>query len=195
MAGGDAGVAWMRDIALEIAQGGGLRFKLGPVQQRAGEGLPQAGVGARGRITPLNPAPEISEAIIERSLALVAMMGHEPIAEAIEAGADVILAGRASDTALFAAVPLMRKSRSPDRPGTPPKILECGTASTVQRKRPDSIFAWGARRSVSISSRSTRTRAARRRASPRTRSTRMPIQSSSPSRVARSIPRSANTRP
>src|SRR3546814_16939292 len=22
------------------------------------------------------------------------------------------------------------------------KILECGTASTVQRKRPDSIFAW-----------------------------------------------------
>jgi hypothetical protein len=68
-------------------------------------------------------------------------MGHEPIANAVEAGAQVVLAGRATDTSLFAAVPMLRGA------GAGPawhaaKTLECGTASTVQRRRPDSIFAW-----------------------------------------------------
>jgi ribosome modulation factor len=69
------------------------------------------------------------------------MMGHEPLAAALERGAQVILAGRASDTSLFSTVPLMKGA------GAGPawhaaKILECGTACTVIRKRPDSIMAW-----------------------------------------------------
>ena len=52
------------------------------------------------------------------------MMGHEPLAKAIDQGAQVILAGRASDTSLFSTVPLMRGA------GAGPawhaaKILEC----------------------------------------------------------------------
>ncbi|WP_372614011.1 acyclic terpene utilization AtuA family protein, partial [Halomonas sp.] len=95
----------------------------------------------QGKIAPLEPAPVLDEDVIERSEHIVGMMGHEPIAAAIEDGAEVVLAGRASDTSLFAAVPLMYGA------GAGPawhaaKILECGTASTVQRKRPDSIFAW-----------------------------------------------------
>jgi hypothetical protein len=68
-------------------------------------------------------------------------MGAEPFMKALEAGADVILAGRASDTAIFAALPIMR--------GIPEgiawhaaKILECGAASVVMRKTPDCMFAW-----------------------------------------------------
>jgi len=140
MAGGDDGVAWMRDIALEIAREEGLKFRLGLIRSEQDKGFLKEEL-REGRITPLNPAPEISEAIIDRSSHIVAMMGHEPITEAIEAGADVILAGRASDTALFAAVPLMRKA-DPGSAWHAAKVLECGTASTVQRKRPDSIFAW-----------------------------------------------------
>ena len=56
-------------------------------------------------------------------------------------GAEVILAGRSSDTAIFAALPEMR--------GIPSgiawhaaKILECGAASVVQRRTPDCMFAW-----------------------------------------------------
>ena len=140
MAGGDAGVAWMQDIALEIAREQGLSFRLALIRSEQDKSyLTQR--FREGRITPLNPAPPLSEATIARSAHIVGMMGHEPIAAALEAGANVVLAGRASDTSLFATVPLMRGA------GAGPawhaaKVLECGTASTVQRKRPDSIFAW-----------------------------------------------------
>ena len=69
------------------------------------------------------------------------MMGAEPFIRALEQGADVVLAGRASDTAIFASVPLMR--------GFPAglawhaaKILECGAAAVVNRKSPDCMFVW-----------------------------------------------------
>jgi Acyclic terpene utilisation family protein AtuA len=138
--GGDAGVDWMRDIALEIAREEGLPFKLALVRSEQDKGYLKRRL-REGRILPLNPAPPISEAVIDRSAHIVGMMGHEPIARAIEHGAEVVLAGRASDTSLFATVPLMRGV------GAGPawhaaKILECGTACVVQRKRPDSIMAW-----------------------------------------------------
>jgi Acyclic terpene utilisation family protein AtuA len=138
--GGDAGVDWMRDIALEIAREEGLNFRMALVRSEQDKGYLKRRL-KQGRILPLNPAPPISEAVIERSAHIVGMMGHEPLAAAIEQGAQVVLAGRASDTSLFATVPLMRGV------GAGPawhaaKILECGTACVVQRKRPDSIMAW-----------------------------------------------------
>jgi hypothetical protein len=138
--GGDAGVDWMRDITLEIAREEGLKFKLALVRSEQDKGYLKRRL-REGRILPLNPAPPISEAVIDRSAHIVGMMGHEPLAAAIEQGAQVVLAGRASDTSLFATVPLMHGV------GAGPawhaaKILECGTACVVQRKRPDSIMAW-----------------------------------------------------
>jgi hypothetical protein len=137
---GDAGVDWMRDIALEIAREEGLRFRLALVRSEQDKAYLKRRL-REGRIIPLNPAPPISEQVIDRSSHIVGMMGHEPIAAAIEGGAQVVLAGRASDTSLFSTVPLIRGA------GAGPawhaaKILECGTACVVQRKRPDSIMAW-----------------------------------------------------
>lgn len=139
-AGGDAGVDWMVDITEEIAREEGLRFRLATVRSEQDKEYLKRRY-REGRVTPLNPAPPISEAIIDRSAHIVGMMGHAPIADALEKGADIVLCGRASDTSLFATVPIMRGS------GAGPawhaaKILECGTAATVIRKRPDSIMAW-----------------------------------------------------
>ena len=138
--GGDAGVDWMRDIALEIAREEGLKFKLALVRSEQDKGYLKRRL-AEGRITPLDPAPEISDAVIDRSSHIVGMMGHEPIANAIEQGAQVILAGRASDTSLFSTVPLM-KGAGAGAAWHAAKILECGTACVVQRKRPDCLMAW-----------------------------------------------------
>ncbi len=140
MAGGDSGVDWMRDIVLEIAREEGYRFRLALVRSEQDKEYLKKRY-REGRILPLKPAPPLSEEIIERSAHIVAVMGHEPIEAAINGGAQVVLCGRATDTSLFAAVPLMMGA------GAGPawhaaKTLECGTASTVQRKRPDSIFAW-----------------------------------------------------
>jgi hypothetical protein len=94
-----------------------------------------------GRVKPLSPAPHFDEAAIDRSAHIVGMMGAEPFMRALEAGADVVLAGRASDTAIFAALPALR--------GIPEgiawhaaKILECGAAAVVNRRTPDCMFAW-----------------------------------------------------
>jgi hypothetical protein len=140
MAGGDAGVDWMRDIVLEIARENGYTFRLALIRSEQDKAYLKRRY-REGRILPLQPAPPLSEAIIDQSAHIVGVMGYEPIAAAIRKGAHVVLAGRATDTALFATVPLMQGA------GAGPawqaaKTLECGTASTVQRKRPDSIFAW-----------------------------------------------------
>jgi hypothetical protein len=67
------------------------------------------------------------------------MMGHEPIVAALQQGADVVLAGRATDTAVAAAVPLLF--------GMPPgptwhaaKIVECGGQCTTD-PRSGGVFA------------------------------------------------------
>jgi len=138
--GGDAGVDWMVDIAQEIAREDGLHFRMATVRSEQDKEYLKRRYRL-GRITPLNPAPPISEEIIDRSSHIVGMMGHKPIAAAIEQGAEVVLCGRASDTSLFSTVPLMQGA------GAGPawhaaKILECGTACVVNRKRPDSLMAW-----------------------------------------------------
>jgi hypothetical protein len=57
-------------------------------------------------------------------------MGHDPIVAALEAGADVVLAGRATDTSMVAAVALMH-----GLPGGPAwhaaKTVECGGQCTT----------------------------------------------------------------
>jgi hypothetical protein len=138
--GGDDGVDWMRDITLEIAKEEGLGFKLALVRSEQDKSYLKRRL-REGRIKPLRPAPPISDEVIDRSTHIVGMMGCEPIAAAIEQGAEVILAGRASDTSLFSTVPLM-KGADAGAAWHAAKILECGTACVVQRKRPDSIMAW-----------------------------------------------------
>jgi hypothetical protein len=138
--GGDAGLDGVRDIVLDIAKEEGLRFRAALIRSEQDKGYLKRRL-AEGRILPLDPAPPLDEGVIDRSAHIVGAMGHEPIAAAIEAGAQVVLCGRATDTSLFAAVPVMRGA------GEGPawhaaKTLECGTAATAFRKRPDSIFAW-----------------------------------------------------
>ena len=139
-AGGDIQLALVRRLVEEIAAAEGLSFKLALIhsEQRKdylGKRL------AQDRIKPLWPAPTFDQGVIDRSTHIVGMMGAEPFIRALDAGADVVIAGRASDTAIFAAVPLML--------GFPPgpawhaaKILECGAAAVVNRRTPDCMFAW-----------------------------------------------------
>jgi hypothetical protein len=84
---------------------------------------------AEQRIRPLFPAPPISEQVIDSSH-IVGMMGTEPIQAAVAAGAEVVLAGRASDSALYAAIPLTLGA-DPGLSWHAAKTLECGAACAV----------------------------------------------------------------
>ena len=121
-------VAFFRDIAEEIAEENGLSFRLGLIDSEQDKAYLVEKLRA-GRIRPLGRRPELTEDVIERASHIVGMMGAEPWQKALDLGADIVIGGRSSDAALFAAVPLMR--------GFPPaqswhmaKTIECGATVT-----------------------------------------------------------------
>ncbi|MFE9723364.1 acyclic terpene utilization AtuA family protein [Streptomyces sp. NPDC005794] len=130
--GRDIGVDWVANIARTIAAEEKLHFKLGLIySDQPPERLRE--LYDAGRITPLANTPEIDRELFERSHT-VAMMGVEPIQEALKDGCEVILAGRASDTALFAAVPHL-KGADPGLTWHMAKTIECGAACAIPRPR------------------------------------------------------------
>src|SRR5882672_3259062 len=138
--GNDVQLEGVHQLVREIAAAEGLNFKLALIHSEQKKDYLKKRL-REGRVKALDPAPHFDEATIDRSEHIVGMMGADPFIRALENGADVVIAGRASDTAIFASVPIMR--------GFPEalawhagKILECGAASVVQRKTPDCMFAW-----------------------------------------------------
>lgn len=67
---------------------------------------------AAGRVHPLGPVPPLTDAAIDASTHIVAMAGAAPFIRALDAGADVILAGRCTDPAIYAGL-AMRMGASP----------------------------------------------------------------------------------
>jgi len=127
--GTDAGVDWVAAIAREIARAEGLALTIARIY---GEQDPAALLPLleAGRIRPLPPAGPLDAGTLLGCSHVVGVLGLEPIAAALDAGANLVLAGRATDTALIAAVPLMR-----GRPAGPAwhgaKIAECGGLCTT----------------------------------------------------------------
>src|SRR5580700_5244954 len=124
-AGGDVHVDWALEIAREIVAEHHLTLRTAVIYAEQDKAYLKR-LLQQNRILPLDPAPTISEGIIDSSSRIVGMMGVEPLQRAVADGADFVLAGRCSDSALFAAIPLMQ--------GFPPglawhagKVSECGT--------------------------------------------------------------------
>lgn len=128
--GCDQALDWTRDIALEIAHEHGLSPRIAVLYS---EQEPQqiARSAADGKVTPLAPMTSAAPELFSSCERIVALMGPEPYAAALEAGADIVLGGRTTDTAVLATVPLMRGA------GAGPawhagKVAECGALCTVR---------------------------------------------------------------
>src|SRR5258706_12913294 len=124
-AGGDVHVDGVLGIVREIVAENNLKLRTAVIYAEQNNSYLK-NLLKHDRIVPLNPAPSISDNVIDRSSRIVGMMGVEPLQQAIRHGADFVLAGRCSDSPLFAAIPVMR--------GFPPglawhagKVSECGT--------------------------------------------------------------------
>lgn len=107
---GTAGAAPHLDQTLEmvrrIAREDGLRFRLAGIRADIDKTLVKA-ARAAGRLEPLGKIAPLDDAEIDRIEHLVGQMGTEAFCRALAGEADVIVAGRACDTAVFAAVPAM----------------------------------------------------------------------------------------
>lgn len=125
-------------IIREISSEEGLHFKLAWIP--ADISKPDlAGWLNAGRVTSLDGMPPLQADDIETSDNIVGQMGVEAFIRAIEKGADVIVAGRACDTGIFASLPIIL--------GFPPglsihmaKIVECASLCCIPGGR-DTIMA------------------------------------------------------
>ena len=127
--GSDFGVDYMAEICTEICAEESLQFKIAKIYTGQGPEKMQE-MYQQGRIRPLEAAPEVSLDTFGECTNIVAVAGAEPFMEALESGADIVLCGRASDTAVIAALPIMRGCNiAAAWHGA--KIAECGALCTT----------------------------------------------------------------
>lgn len=122
-AGARPHVDWTADIIREIAREDGLSFRLAVIGSDVPKETLLSALGT-GDLTPLPPGPPAREEDIANSSHVVAQMGVEPLIRALDLGAEVVLAGRAYDPAVFAALP-MRQGYDAGLALHLGKILEC----------------------------------------------------------------------
>jgi hypothetical protein len=125
--GSDRGVDQFVRLIREIAAEHRLApFKLAAIyaEQRV-EDL-AARLAAGQRISGLDGRPDADAALLGRTSRVVAVMNAEPIRRALRQGAEVVIAGRSSDCALFAA-PLLEAGFDPGIAYYTGKLMECAS--------------------------------------------------------------------
>ena len=98
---------WCHQIVLEIAREEKLSFRMAVIPTDIDKATVHAALD-EGRIEPLELVPPLTHAAIDATPHIVAQIGVEPFIRALEAGAQVVLAGRAYDPACFSALPIMK---------------------------------------------------------------------------------------
>lgn len=116
------------EITQEIMKEEGLTGKIAKVySQQDPEVLKRK--WDEGKIHALEGAPAITKETFDECDNIVALMGSEPFMEALKNGADIVLCGRTTDTAIMAAVPLlMGCDTAAAWHGA--KVAECGSQCT-----------------------------------------------------------------
>lgn len=126
------------EVLHEVARRRDLHFRLAVIhadleKQTALDAL------AEGRITPCGPSGELTPERIVSCTHLVGQMGTGPIIRALEQEADVVVVGRCCDTAIFAAMPILR-GFDPALAMHLAKIAECGTLCAQPGGANDSLI-------------------------------------------------------
>jgi hypothetical protein len=132
-AGGDKNVDWTRDIVLEVAAELDIKPRIALLYSEQSKAVIKA-KNTAGKIRPLAPLGALDDSTIDACDHIVAAMGPEPYIAALESGADIILGGRTTDTAVLASFALMKGA--PQGPSWHAgKICECGAQCTVYPTR------------------------------------------------------------
>lgn len=124
LAGARPHVAWTLDILGEVAREKGLGFRLAVIYADQEKSYVRRALKG-GRVAPFPGAPALTPSAIDACGPLVAQMGAEPLIEALDNGADVIVAGRSCDSAIFASYAIW-KGFDRGLALHMGKILECG---------------------------------------------------------------------
>jgi len=127
--GADTAVDWLYDITVELAAELGQSLRVARLYSGQ-NGAEMTKALAADQIVPLPGAPEISADVLASCSNIVALAGAEQIQAALATGADIVIAGRTTDTAIIAALPLLNS----DHAGAAwhgAKVGECGAIATT----------------------------------------------------------------
>ena len=117
-------VDWMEEITIELAEELGQSLKIAKLYCEQNIDFLKNKLKIN-KIFPLEPAPTLNVNLLDDLSHVVALAGAEQVIEAINTGADIILAGRTTDTAIISALPLMN-GVDPGSAWHGAKIAECG---------------------------------------------------------------------
>ncbi len=138
--GGAPHLEWNKKIIEEIARENGLHFKLATINAE----IPKEYIMSelkKGKVQPLHPAPELTEEELAQTTRVVGQMGVEPIIKALEGGALVVLAGRAYDPSVFAAL-AVKEGYDKGLAIHMGKILECASIAATPGSGSDCMFGY-----------------------------------------------------
>jgi hypothetical protein len=139
MAGGDANLAWMVDVAKEVfAEQGVADWKVATISGQVDNQLVLDELVA-GRLRSLGHMPPLSEDAVRDSV-IVGQMGVHPLITALEEGARCVLAGRSCDIALF-AFDMIRRGIDPGLAYHVGHVLECGALACDPGSPSDCLVA------------------------------------------------------
>ncbi len=119
---------WTAEIAREIAQEHGLAPRIALLYSEQ-DARRLAAKAEQGKVAPLAPMGRFDTDALYDCDHIVALMGPEPYIAALDAGADIVLGGRTTDTAVLAAVPL-KQGAGQAAAWHAGKIGECGGLCT-----------------------------------------------------------------
>ena len=123
-AGSEKHVAWVREIILEILREQKLSVKLGIVYSDVSSDYVLQKLEA-GKIQNMSDEMPLTAQAVQESATIVSQIGIAPILSLLKQEADIILCGRACDTAIYAA-PCIFKGYDPGLAFHMAKIMECG---------------------------------------------------------------------
>ncbi|MEI7570845.1 MAG: acyclic terpene utilization AtuA family protein, partial [Alcaligenaceae bacterium] len=131
-AGGEPHLQACAEIVREVAREHNLHFKMALIHSEPNRDFLKNKLRS-GKITALDQAPELTEADIDRASRIVGMMGPEPHRKALEAGAQIILAGRGTDPSPWVALAMHHGI-----PAAPAwyagKMLECACNAALPKR-------------------------------------------------------------
>ena len=132
--GCDEALDWTLDTVLEVAREQGSAPRIAVLYSEQDKPVLKA-KALSGAVRPLAPAGALDAATIDACAHIVALLGPEPYIRALNEGADIVLGGRTTDTAVLAAVPL-RRGADAGAAWHAAKIAECGGQCTVNPTHP-----------------------------------------------------------
>jgi hypothetical protein len=142
-AGGSGGEPHLQEvvnIVKEISKELNINFKMAIIHAEIDKEIVASKL-SEGKIKPLQPAKELTKEELDKTERIVGQMGLEPIIKALEEEAEVIIAGRAYDPTVFAAL-AVKEGYDTGLALHMGKILECASIAATPGSGSDCMFGY-----------------------------------------------------